>query len=148
MAGAALAPVGVSARWYSTAQLQAVTKTVRAMQAVHCSNMKTMMEVEALCCAWHVHHLPRCCIRPCQRSRPSALDRAGVHVQEESERTGHALAPYTPWYPYAPFPHALPPLDLLAAIVNAVEEGHDVNEVEGAGNIPLHFACYEGWLEG
>jgi hypothetical protein len=35
-----------------------------------------------------------------------------------------------------------------AAILKAVEEGHDVNEVEGAGNTPLHFACYEGWLEG
>ena len=24
----------------------------------------------------------------------------------------------------------------------------DVNEVEAAGNTPLHSACYEGWLEG
>lgn len=23
-----------------------------------------------------------------------------------------------------------------------------MNEVEAAGNTPLHFACYEGWLEG
>jgi len=36
----------------------------------------------------------------------------------------------------------------LAAILKAVQEGHDVNEVEAAGNTPLHFACYEGWLEG
>ena len=36
-----------------------------------------------------------------------------------------------------------------AAIVRAVEGGQsDVNEVEAAGNTPLHFACYEGWLEG
>ena len=40
------------------------------------------------------------------------------------------------------------PASLPAAIVKAVEEGHDVNEVEAAGNTPLHFACYEGWLEG
>ncbi|KAI3434403.1 hypothetical protein D9Q98_002481 [Chlorella vulgaris] len=35
-----------------------------------------------------------------------------------------------------------------AALTKAVEEGHDVNEVEAAGNTPLHFACFEGWLEG
>lgn len=40
------------------------------------------------------------------------------------------------------------PASLPAAILKAVEEGHDVNEVEAAGNTPLHFACYEGWLEG
>ncbi|KAL4450555.1 hypothetical protein ABPG77_000911 [Micractinium sp. CCAP 211/92] len=34
------------------------------------------------------------------------------------------------------------------AIAKAVEAGNDVNEVEAAGNTPLHFACYEGWLEG
>ena len=36
----------------------------------------------------------------------------------------------------------------FAAIVKAVEAGEDVNEVEGAGNTPLHCAAYEGWLEG
>eukprot|EP00887_Chlorella_sp_A99_P001605 scaffold8.g1605.t1 len=34
------------------------------------------------------------------------------------------------------------------AIVVAVEAGEDVNEVEAAGNTPLHCAAYEGWLEG
>ena len=34
------------------------------------------------------------------------------------------------------------------AIKKAVEEGEDVNEVEGAGNTPIHAAAYEGWLEG
>ncbi|PRW20613.1 mitochondrial import receptor subunit TOM9-2-like [Chlorella sorokiniana] len=34
------------------------------------------------------------------------------------------------------------------AIKKAVEEGHDVNEVEAAGNTPLHFACWQGWIEG
>lgn len=35
-----------------------------------------------------------------------------------------------------------------AAIKKAVEEGNDVNEVEGAGNTPMHAAAYEGWVEG
>jgi len=35
--------------------------------------------------------------------------------------------------------------DLLRKLV---EEGHDVNEVEAAGNTPLHNAAYFGWLEG
>eukprot|EP00873_Tetraselmis_striata_P042085 jgi/Tetstr1/462349/TSEL_007355.t1 len=34
------------------------------------------------------------------------------------------------------------------AIKKAVEEGNDVNEVEGAGNTPMHAAAYEGWVEG
>ena len=34
------------------------------------------------------------------------------------------------------------------AIVAAVEAGNSVNEVEAAGNTPLHSAAYEGWLEG
>ena len=34
------------------------------------------------------------------------------------------------------------------AIVRAVDQGEDVNEVEGAGNTPLHNAAYTGWLEG
>ncbi|GAB4822849.1 hypothetical protein N2152v2_009895 [Parachlorella kessleri] len=34
------------------------------------------------------------------------------------------------------------------AIIKAVDEGHNVNEVEAAGNTPLHFAAFEGWLEG
>ena len=29
-----------------------------------------------------------------------------------------------------------------------VEAGGDVNEVEAAGNTPLHCAAYEGWAEG
>ncbi|GMH34341.1 hypothetical protein BSKO_02175 [Bryopsis sp. KO-2023] len=39
--------------------------------------------------------------------------------------------------------------DLVTAIVKAVEEkGEDVNEVEGAGNTPLHNAAFYGWIEG
>lgn len=34
------------------------------------------------------------------------------------------------------------------AIIKAVEAGNDVNEVEAAGNTPLHSCCYEGWLDG
>ncbi|EIE20067.1 ankyrin [Coccomyxa subellipsoidea C-169] len=34
------------------------------------------------------------------------------------------------------------------AIMGAIEAGNDVNEVEAAGNTPLHSAAYEGWLEG
>lgn len=29
-----------------------------------------------------------------------------------------------------------------------MEAGEDVNEVEAAGNTPLHCAAYEGWTEG
>lgn len=32
--------------------------------------------------------------------------------------------------------------------MKAVDNGEDVNEVEAAGNTPLHCAAYEGWLEG
>jgi ankyrin repeat protein len=32
--------------------------------------------------------------------------------------------------------------------MKSVDNGEDVNEVEGAGNTPLHCAAYEGWLEG
>lgn len=35
-----------------------------------------------------------------------------------------------------------------AAIQKAVEAGEDVNEVEAAGNTPLHCAAYAGWEEG
>lgn len=35
-----------------------------------------------------------------------------------------------------------------AAIVDAVDGGESVNEVEAAGNTPLHHAAYEGWLQG
>lgn len=35
-----------------------------------------------------------------------------------------------------------------AAIVAAVDSGENVNEVEAAGNTPLHTAAYEGWIEG
>lgn len=37
---------------------------------------------------------------------------------------------------------------LTAAIARAVDNGEDVNEVEAAGNTALHFAAYEGWVEG
>jgi ankyrin repeat protein len=30
----------------------------------------------------------------------------------------------------------------------ALDSGDDVNEVEGAGNTPLHAAAYEGFLQG
>lgn len=33
-------------------------------------------------------------------------------------------------------------------IVQLVDAGADVNEVEAAGNTPLHSAAFEGWLEG
>jgi ankyrin repeat protein len=36
----------------------------------------------------------------------------------------------------------------VAAILAAVKAGENVNEVEAAGNTPLHSAAYEGWLEG
>ncbi len=29
-----------------------------------------------------------------------------------------------------------------------MDQGEDVNEVEGAGNTPLHNAAWAGWLEG
>lgn len=34
------------------------------------------------------------------------------------------------------------------AVMKAVDDGEDVNEVEAAGNTPLHCAAYEGWAEG
>jgi hypothetical protein len=37
---------------------------------------------------------------------------------------------------------------LTAAIKAALAAGADVNEVEAAGNTPLHNAAYEGWAEG
>ena len=36
----------------------------------------------------------------------------------------------------------------FSGILKAIEAGNDVNEVEAAGNTPLHSCCYEGWLEG
>ena len=33
-------------------------------------------------------------------------------------------------------------------IKKLIEEGDDVNEVEAAGNTPLHNAAYDGWCEG
>jgi ankyrin repeat protein len=36
-------------------------------------------------------------------------------------------------------------MDLALKLIAA---GQDVNEVEGAGNTPLHFAAYEGWCQG
>ena len=35
-----------------------------------------------------------------------------------------------------------------AGIIKLVEAHENVNEVEGAGNTPLHCAAYEGWAEG
>jgi ankyrin repeat protein len=35
-----------------------------------------------------------------------------------------------------------------AEIVRLVDAGEDINEVEGAGNTPLHNAAWAGWLEG
>jgi ankyrin repeat protein len=37
---------------------------------------------------------------------------------------------------------------MSAAIVKAIDAGESINEVEAAGNTPLHLAAYEGWLEG
>ncbi|KAK9843747.1 hypothetical protein WJX81_004834 [Elliptochloris bilobata] len=36
----------------------------------------------------------------------------------------------------------------VAAVRAAVAAGESVNEVEAAGNTPLHSAAYEGWLDG
>ena len=41
-----------------------------------------------------------------------------------------------------------PSLPPHAAILKAVDEGHNINEVEAAGNTPLHAAAYQGWCEG
>lgn len=43
-------------------------------------------------------------------------------------------------YPYHVMPHA--------EVVALVDAGESVNEVEAAGNTPLHSAAYEGWTEG
>lgn len=32
--------------------------------------------------------------------------------------------------------------------MKSVDTGENVNEVEAAGNTPLHHAAYEGWLQG
>ena len=37
---------------------------------------------------------------------------------------------------------------MAAEIVRLIDAGENVNEVEAAGNTPLHCAAYEGWLEG
>ena len=39
-------------------------------------------------------------------------------------------------------------MSCIIAIVRAVDSGEDVNEVEAAGNTPLHNAAFEGWLLG
>lgn len=54
------------------------------------------------------------------------------------------LLPSPPASLPSPLRVALPP----AAILRAVDAGADVNEVEAAGNTPLHSAAYEGWTEG
>jgi ankyrin repeat protein len=37
----------------------------------------------------------------------------------------------------------------FAEVLRLVQEaGEDVNEVEAAGNTPLHSAAFEGWAEG
>jgi ankyrin repeat protein len=33
-------------------------------------------------------------------------------------------------------------------VLRLVDAGADINEVEAAGNIPLHSAAFEGWVEG
>ena len=48
------------------------------------------------------------------------------------------------------------PMKLHHAVMNRdmelclklLADGQDINEVEGAGNTPLHFAAYEGWCQG
>jgi ankyrin repeat protein len=37
---------------------------------------------------------------------------------------------------------------MYAEIVALVDAGESVNEVEAAGNTPLHSAAYNGWTEG
>lgn len=37
---------------------------------------------------------------------------------------------------------------VCAALQSALDSGDDVDEVEGAGNTPLHAAAYEGFLQG
>lgn len=44
-----------------------------------------------------------------------------------------------------PWPPSVPPRPAIRSLVAA---GEDVNEVEAAGNTPLHNAAYEGWAEG
>ena len=44
--------------------------------------------------------------------------------------------------------HANGVVNRAVAIVDAVDNGGSVNEVEAAGNTPLHHAAYEGWLQG
>ena len=41
-----------------------------------------------------------------------------------------------------------PPLSLTSALRAALSAGADPNEVEAAGNTPLHSAAFEGWAEG
>ena len=57
----------------------------------------------------------------------------------------HATRPLHHPPPEAPNIICLP---AHAAIKAAVEAGESVNEVEAAGNTPLHSAAYEGWIEG
>jgi ankyrin repeat protein len=33
-------------------------------------------------------------------------------------------------------------------VLRLVDAGADINEVEAAGNTPLHSAAFEGWAEG
>jgi ankyrin repeat protein len=35
-----------------------------------------------------------------------------------------------------------------AEVLRLVDAGTDINEVEAAGNTPLHSAAFEGWAEG
>jgi hypothetical protein len=58
----------------------------------------------------------------------------------------HHTAPRPPPLSSIP-PFPTPPL-LTAAIVDLAAAGENVNEVEAAGNTPLHSAAYEGWVEG
>jgi len=35
-----------------------------------------------------------------------------------------------------------------AEVCRLIKQGDSPNEVEGAGNVPLHAAAYQGWVEG
>lgn len=112
-------------------------------------------------------------IQLCQRHTAPAVLGLAVTTAEEG-----CWLPGTPGLPASPTPAQEPPRLLLtspiashvpphpltpalprltsasngsaptAAIVKAVDEGHNVNEVEASGNTPLHFAAFEGWVEG
>lgn len=55
---------------------------------------------------------------------------------------------YTFTSPHAPNSCCCHPPTANPDVVQLVDGGADVNEVEAAGNTPLHSAAFEGWLEG